>query len=142
MKTAVTNDRNYRTFLLMAQLEAKAIGARIALARKEAGMTQEDVGDLASFSKRSLQDYETGVTIPYKHLRELSGLLDRPVEWYLHGEPSEEATAEALFAPRLDDIEEKLDRLTASVEKLAESVAASQSDPGDGRSPLTGTDDQ
>lgn len=139
MRTAATTDRDFRTFLLMAQLEAKAIGGRIQRARKEKGMTQEDVGDIATFSKRSLQDYETGVTIPYKHLRELSAILDRPVEWFLHGEPEATVPAEPTSAARLDDIEAKLDRLTAAVEVLAEAVAASRSDPGDGRSDRTGT---
>lgn len=85
MKSAATNDRNFHRFLLMAQLEAKAIGARIQQARLEAGMTQEQVAEIATFSKRSLQDYEGGVTIPYRHLREIGQLLDRPVEWFLHG---------------------------------------------------------
>lgn len=89
-KAAATNDRNFRTFLLMSQLEARAIGARIALARNEAGLTQDELSDLAQgFKRRSLQDYETGVTIPFKHLREISALLDRPVEWFLHGDPDQ-----------------------------------------------------
>jgi hypothetical protein len=29
MKTAATNSRNFRTFLLVSQLEAKQIGARL-----------------------------------------------------------------------------------------------------------------
>lgn len=86
-KAAATNARNFRTFLLVSQLEAQEIGARITQARKELGMTQEEVAEVATFSKRSLQDYEAGVTIPYRHLREISGLLKRPVEWFLHGTP-------------------------------------------------------
>lgn len=85
-KAAATNSRNFRTFLLVSQLEAEAIGQRIAQARKEAGMTQEDVADVATFSRRSLQDYESGATLPYKHLREISALLGRPVGWFLRGD--------------------------------------------------------
>ncbi len=105
---AATNSRNFRTFLLVSQLEAAAIGRRIAQARKEAGMTQEDVADVATFSRRSLQDYESGVTTPFKHLREISALLDRPVEWFLHGEPEEEPSS---HAERLDRIEQHLSEI-------------------------------
>lgn len=138
MKSAATTRRNFSTFLLVTQLEAKAIGARIQKARLEAGMTQEQVADVATFSKRSLQDYEAGVTIPYRHLREIARLLDRPVEWLLHG-PAEEAAAEpASSGPLLEDIEVKLDRLTAIVERLVEDLAGSRDDRDDGQSAQSG----
>ena len=114
--SAATNARNFRTFLLVSQFEAQAIGARIALARNEQGMTQEELAGAASFSKRSLQDYEAGVTIPYKHLCELGALLDRPVEWFLRGEP------DAISSDRLGGVEaqlqEALDRLRRVEELL------------------------
>ena len=110
MKSAATNDRNFRTFLLVSQLEAEGIGARIAQARMEAGLTQEQLADLAvGFSKRSLQDYEAGVTIPYKHLREIGALLNRDVEWFLHGQPDK---------PDQDQIS----RLSEQVEGLREQL--------------------
>lgn len=121
MKTAATNDRNYRTFLLVAQLEAKAIGQRIAQARAEAGLTQEQVGDLATFSKRSLQDYETGVTIPYKHMRELSEILEREVAWFLHGEPEAHAPAPESVLGLLQELREGVD---ASAEATADALEA------------------
>lgn len=88
-RTAATKGRNFRTFLLVSQLEGRAIGERIAQARREAGLTQEQMAELATFSKRSLQDYEAGVTIPYAHMHEISALLKKPVPWFLHGEPDE-----------------------------------------------------
>lgn len=108
MKTAATSPRTFRTFLLVSQLEAKAIGGRIAKARLEAGMTQEEVADVATFSKRSLQDYEAGVTIPYKHLREIGKLLNRDVDWFLHGEPASAEAAEESIVRRLQSLEEKV----------------------------------
>lgn len=91
-EVAATKSRTFRTFLLMQQFAATEIGARIEQARKERGMTQEDLADLAAgFSKRSLQDYEAGVTIPYKHLHELSRLLKKPEEWFLYGDDEQEA---------------------------------------------------
>jgi transcriptional regulator with XRE-family HTH domain len=115
-KPAATNDRNFRTFLLVRQFEAEAIGARIALARKEAGLTQQELAEMASFSKRSLQDYEAGNTIPYPHMQELSALLKREVPWFLHGEQDEEA---------LDRIEKRL----AAVEDLLDEVLGLLRDP-------------
>lgn len=89
-KLAATKTRNLRTLLLMEQFAAGEIGARIQQARRERGLTQEEFAELTTFSKRSLQDYESGVTIPYKHLREISRLLRRPEEWFLYGDPDEE----------------------------------------------------
>lgn len=142
MKTAATTSRDFRTFLLVSQFEAKAIGGRIARARDLAGLTQEEVAEMASFSKRSLQDYEAGVTIPYKHMREISSLLAKPVEWFLHGEPEQEAaTADQLpqILRRLEALEEQVGRvadLTAQIlEALAEAARADRSSPA-----MTGTD--
>lgn len=109
MKTAATNLRSFRNFLLVSQFEAQEIGARIAQARKESGLTQEQVADVASFSKRSLQDYEAGVTIPYKHLRELAGIFRRKPEWFLHGDPDD--VSEDRLAGLESQLDEALDRL-------------------------------
>lgn len=105
---AATSSRNFRTFLLLSQFEAKEIGLRIVQARKERGMTQEDLAAIASFSKRSLQDYEAGVTIPYPHLPELGRLLKRPSEWFLYGEET------TTLGPEL------LERLEAAIGRLAD----------------------
>lgn len=95
----------------MAQIEAREIGERIAQARLEAGgMTQEELAAMATFSKRSLQDYEGGVTIPYKHLKELGRLLARSPEWFLYGEESEEGSVSRL--------EEKLDVVLALLQEV------------------------
>lgn len=118
-KPAATNDRTFRTFLLMVQLEAEAIGERIAQARLEAGMTQEELAELATFSKRSLQDYETGVTIPYRHMREISALLGRPVEWFLHGakESREEPPLTEAFVDRLEAAVERAEKAAERLER-------------------------
>lgn len=98
----------------MQQFEAQAIGARIRQARKEAGMTQGELAEVCSFSTRSLVDYETGVTIPYKHLTELGAILRRSVAWFLHG-------AEADRPPEED--EALADRMTAVEAQVRELVA-------------------
>jgi transcriptional regulator with XRE-family HTH domain len=114
-QAAATNGRNFRTFLLMQQFEAQEIGARIKQARLERGLTQEVLAEMAPFSKRSLQDYETGVTIPYRHLRELSRLLGKPEEWFLYGD-------EPVASDRLELIEEQLARVASEVAALRSSL--------------------
>lgn len=101
-ESAATKVRNLRTFLALAELELKEIGQRITLARKKAGLTQDDLAAMASFSKRSLSDYERGVTEPYRHIREIARLLHRPPEWFLYGESEEDGEV----AARLDRIEQ------------------------------------
>lgn len=115
-KSVTTSGREFHRFLLMAQLEAKEIGQRIAQARLEAGLTQEQLAELAPFSTRSLQDYEQGVTIPYRQMRELSKLLDRPVEWFLRGDDEMEQSILA----KLDELLERVER----IEQLLRSVAS------------------
>lgn len=112
-KSAATNDRNFRTFLLVSQLEAEGIGQRIAYAREVAGLTQEQLADLAvGFSKRSLQDYEAGVTIPYKHLREIGRLLGRDPEWFLYGDKDELSADEiSRLHEQVEGLRERLDEI-------------------------------
>ena len=132
-KVAATNSRSFRTFLLVSQWEAKEIGQRIALARDLAGMTQEQLAELTSFSKRSLQDYETGVTIPWKHFRELARLLRKPEEWFLYGDPEESSAEDALAEVKREQaetraavasLEAEMGRLRAAVEATIEELRA------------------
>lgn len=106
---AATNSREFRRFLLMAQFEAKEIGARIAQARREAGLTQEQLAELAPFSHRSLQDYERGQVIPYRQMRDIAQLLGRPVEWFLHGEKEDEPEV----LEQLAELADRLERVEA-----------------------------
>lgn len=112
--SAATNSRSFRTFLLVSQFEAREIGARIALARNERSMTQEELAGAASFSKRSLQDYEAGITIPYKHLKELSVLLGHKPEWFLRGEKEEvDVDRLSVLEAQLVEALERLQRVEA-----------------------------
>lgn len=70
----------------MEQFASGEIGERIAEARHLAnGMTQATLADLIGVSMRSIQDYEAGVTIPWKHLRGIAGATRKEVEWLLYG---------------------------------------------------------
>lgn len=91
MRSAATNTRNFRSFLLMSQLQAREIGGRIKQKRVARGMTQEELASMASFSARSLQDYENGVTIPYRHFQEIGRLLDATPEFLMYGRDDQPA---------------------------------------------------
>jgi transcriptional regulator with XRE-family HTH domain len=122
-KSASRISRSVRRLRLVEEFEAREIGARIAQARRERGLTQEQLAEMGSFSKRSLQDYEAGLTIPYRHLRELGRLLKRKPEWFLYG-PEPEQPLEALAELRelvedlRDPIKELLEELRAARSKL------------------------
>ena len=96
----------------MEQFAAEEIGKRIAEARKLAnGMTQETLADLIGVSKRSVQDYEAGVTIPWKHLKAISKVTRHPVDWFLYGDEDQlEARTEELVR-RFEVLAERLERL-------------------------------
>lgn len=71
----------------MRQFAQQEIGERIAQARKESGgMTQEELAELLNVSKRSVQDYEAGTTVPWKYFQLLEEVFKRPLSWFLHGE--------------------------------------------------------
>jgi transcriptional regulator with XRE-family HTH domain len=117
-KLAATDARNLRTLLLLSVFEPVDIGARIATARKEAGLTQEELADLVGVSTRSLQGYEAGEVVPYRHMARLSEVTRREVAWLLHGDdPTSAAPADLRrvvreeVASALAHVEELLERL-------------------------------
>lgn len=135
--SAATNLRTFRTFLLMQQFAAAEIGARIAQARKEAGgMTQEELADLLNVSKRSVQDYEAGVTIPWRHFQRLETIFpNRSMAWFLHGDAAAEAPS-----PATDVVMAEIAERLVHVEQLLEGLAA-QPDGDDLESPRASEED-
>jgi transcriptional regulator with XRE-family HTH domain len=100
----------------MREFAARDIGERIALARRQAGaMTQEQLAELLNVSTRSVQDYEAGATIPWKHFQRLEIIFEKPLGWFLHGDDGGPAT-EDLQAQILQELAE----LRALVQKLLE----------------------
>lgn len=95
----------------MANFDARAIGERIRHARLEAGLGQEELAGLGTFSKRSLQDYEKGDTIPFKHMRELGALLKKEPVWFLYGDEVPHQT----LLERMQALEAKLDAIAQMV---------------------------
>lgn len=113
--------KDFRSFLLMQQFAAREIGQRIAQARRESGgMTQPDLAEALNISTRSLQDYEAGVTIPWKHFQMLSSIFDRPLAWFIHGEePETQATGIPSDPRELAALEDLATRIEASAQTIA-----------------------
>lgn len=106
----------------MQQFAAREIGARIAQARREAGrMTQEQLAELLNVSTRSVQDYEGGITIPWRHFQRLEEIFKgRSMGWFLHGEDGEEVAA----GDRFSRVEEQLEETRAHLRRIEELVRA------------------
>lgn len=94
---------------------AVEVGGRIVLARKEKALTQVELAELVGVSQRSMQAYENGETIPYRKMRDIANVLERPIEYLLYGEGLFTAPNE-----RLEKIEAAIEHLARAVEKLAE----------------------
>jgi PAS domain S-box-containing protein len=77
----------------------REIGRRLAQARREAALTQQQVADELGVTRRSLQGYEAGAVVPYKHLDRLGELLGRTPQWFLTGD-------DAARRPQTDDLRE------------------------------------
>jgi len=68
-----------------ASARAAEVGARIAEARRDAGLTQQVLATELGVTRRSVQAYEAGAVIPYRRLDRLGELLDRAPSWLLTG---------------------------------------------------------
>lgn len=127
----------------MADDERQGIGARIAAARREAGLTQRELADRLGVTTRSIQNYESGSIVPYKHLRRIEVLARRRVGWILSGDGSDDSVSAHL--ERLEQaiqrhsalLEEHLTRLheqTALMKRQREVSLARRSRKSDGQS--------
>lgn len=111
-KRSATNGQSFRTFLLMQQFAASEIGERIAQARRENdAMTQEQLAELLDVSTRAVQNYEAGITIPWKHFSRLEHIFKKDLTWFLHGE-----------SPTSDEGDDRLDELVRKVDLLLDVV--------------------
>jgi transcriptional regulator with XRE-family HTH domain len=105
----------------MPELDRVAISRRLAQARKQAGLTQRELGDAMQLHFRSVQNYESWKDdrIPFARLDEWAKVTGTSKEWLLHGEQPLLTSAE-----RLDAIEDELRRLTGEMEKVSELLPA------------------
>ena len=92
---------------------ARQVGERIVVARKEQLLTQVELAELVGVSQRSMQAYENGEVVPYRKMRDIARVLEKPVEYLLYGEGLFTAPDE-----RLEAIETSLAKLTKAIESL------------------------
>jgi len=117
MNRWTTETRNFRTFLLVAQLDPRAIQGRIRQAREEAGLTQQELADLVDRHKRTIENYENVRVPPWPELTKVARVLDRPIEWFLHGETESTDRIEAMDV-KLDEVLDEIRTLRELVEAL------------------------
>ena len=63
----------------------REVGARIKSARKAAGITQRELAESLNVTVRTVQNYEAGSTVPYRHLRHIETLTGKRPGWVLGG---------------------------------------------------------
>ena len=71
-------------------------GKRVASARRDVHLSQRALAAHLGVSLRTVQNYEAGRSIPYRHLDGLSRLLARSPSWLLYGH--EQPVADQLLA--------------------------------------------
>jgi transcriptional regulator with XRE-family HTH domain len=70
----------------MDERDRLSIGRRISEARRESGLTQTDLAATLGVTVRSIQNYESGVSVPYRHLRTIEAMTHRRPGWILDGD--------------------------------------------------------
>ena len=94
----------------------RRIGARIALARREAGLTQHAFAKKLGITTRSVQNHEAGVFIPYRHLPRIESITGKRPGWILddtggHEDGDVRGTLEALQSAIDEHYEHLLNQL-------------------------------
>jgi len=89
-------------------------GTRLAAARKEAHLSQRTLAAELGVSVRTIQNYEAGRFVPYRHLDALSRVLGRSPSWLLYGR--EQPDTDLLLA----SVREQRARLLQNLERLRE----------------------
>jgi transcriptional regulator with XRE-family HTH domain len=110
-------------------------GSRIRQARLEKGLTQPELAAVCAFSMRSLQNWETGVSIPYKHFTELSKVLDKQTNWFLYGGEAETLVTPSRFeelSSRVDAVETRQEEILSLLRELRELPKPLESPPTEG----------
>ena len=92
------------------------IGQRLRESRREAGMTQVELAELAHLTERSIQAYESDEVVPYRKMEDLAAILNKSVAWLLHGDKAEQTPGD--LAPLLEMILERLTSIDQGITNL------------------------
>lgn len=93
-------------------MDADAISRRLREARRESGLTQQQLADLLEVHVRTIENYERG-QINYRVVGSLAAAVGRRVEWLLHGDQAGEPVPATL---------EPISELRAEVAEIREAV--------------------
>lgn len=101
----------------------KALGERIATARKERGLTQQQLADKLGVSQQTLAHYEVGrVGVGAPMLPRLSEILDLSFDEILVGEPTPRIPGKRGPASRLEQQIDAIHRLPKASQKAVSQV--------------------
>jgi transcriptional regulator with XRE-family HTH domain len=100
--------------------EGDAIGGRIARARRESGLTQEELAALLGVSVRSIQGYEAGKVVPYRRLNALANVTNHELAWMLRGDVNGEPVLDADVGARLLELMEEVSAEAKGIHAVAE----------------------
>jgi transcriptional regulator with XRE-family HTH domain len=93
-----------------------SLAVKIKLARKEAGYSQKQFGDVLKLSDKAISSYEVGrATPPLPTLKEISKLTYKPMNYFLNEEPSEELD----ISMKIQKIERELEEIKQLLKKRA-----------------------
>jgi transcriptional regulator with XRE-family HTH domain len=110
--------------------DAGAIGERIARARKESRLTQEELASRVGVTARSIQGYEAGKVVPYRHLSRLAEITDRELAWFLESDDSSELPeVAARLVTLVEEVAEEARRIREVAERLERLLAAAPAAP-------------
>ncbi len=98
-----------RHYLVAREFEKAGIGLRIARARHEAGgMTQQELADVLGVTVRSVQNYEAGVTTPWRHMQQIIDATGKSLRWFVTGEDDMPSDQLMVLEQRVADLERRL----------------------------------
>lgn len=113
----------------MRQVEAGGIGRRIARARKERGLTQEELAARIGVSPRSIQGYEAGSVVPYRRLSQLAEVCNREIGWLLEGDTANDHELVERLVSVVEDLAAEAKRIGAVAERLEHLLGAADRRP-------------
>lgn len=105
-------------------------GKRLASARKEARLSQRALAAELGVTLRTIQNYEAGKSVTYRHLDTLSRRLGCSPSWLLHGQEHHHLDQVlATSRQQRDQLEANLERLVELREQLHDSASQSLTRP-------------
>jgi transcriptional regulator with XRE-family HTH domain len=121
----------------MRQNDEGSIGWRIARARKERGLTQEELAAAIGVSPRSIQGYEAGKIVPYRRLSQLAEATNRELGWLLEGDAQRENGAPEVverLVSLVQEVSADARRIRDAAERLEHLLESHAEEPGRHRS--------